>query len=76
MRCRNNVLDEEANADCDGIDLLKEGLAVPAVIISVGLCGHECQYPGSAGTTCSDVTISIGLILLATMALLERMKRT
>ena len=72
------MLDEEANADGDRIDLdfIDEAIAVPAVIISVGLCGHECQYPGSAGTTCSDVTMSIGLILLATMALLERMKRT
>ena len=44
MRCRNNVLDEEANADGDGIDILSgvlnsidEVLAVPAVMISVGL---------------------------------------
>ena len=42
------MLDEEANADGDRIGLLSgvldfidEAIAVPAVIISVGLRGHE-----------------------------------
>ena len=74
------MLDQEANADGDEIDLLSgvltlidECLAVPAVITSVGLRGHEWQCAGFAGIAWSDAMLSISLIVLAVKALLDQM---
>ena len=55
------------------LNFIDECLAVPAVITSVGLRGHEWQCAGFAGIAWPDAMHSISLIVLAVKSLLDQM---